>query len=292
MSRFFISYRRADGSASAGRIYDHLVQGFGEAQVFMDVDAIEPGQDFVESIHQAVGSCAALIAVIGKNWFGAQADGSRRLDEPEDFVHLEIAAALERGIRVIPVLVDGAAMPKSTELPVALQGLARRQALTLSHPSFRSDIQKLARALEKMEASTTAPIAASSVLQTASSAAPRLTAGSARVRRLEIPEAIYNGSYLSPDGTGLYLARFREEIRHSRKYDLMFYHVDRQSLTYLADLGRDDGYYDAFIGSLFFKSVEVEALASHKSLCFREGTRIPQPTDELTFGALGAVGGC
>src|SRR5258708_35012303 len=108
MPSSFISYRREDGSGSAGRIYDHLVQSFGEDRVFMDVDAIEPGQDFVEVIQQAVGSCSALIAVIGRNWSGLRGDGSRRIDDPEDFVHLEVAAALERGVRVIPVLVDDA----------------------------------------------------------------------------------------------------------------------------------------------------------------------------------------
>ena len=121
MSRFFISYRREDGSGYAGRIYDHLVQNFGEDHVFMDVDAIEPGQDFVAVIQSAVGSCSALIAVIGRNWVGARPDGSRRIDDPEDFVHLEVATALERGVRVIPVLVDDAEVPKSTELPPRLQ---------------------------------------------------------------------------------------------------------------------------------------------------------------------------
>jgi hypothetical protein len=146
MPTFFISYRREDGSGYAGRIYDHLVQSFGQDRVFMDVDAIEPGQDFVEVIQNAVGSCSALIAVVGRNWLGVRLDGSRRIDDPEDFVHLEVATALERGVRVIPVLVDDAETPKSTELPPRLQALARRNAVRASHTSFRAGIDSLIRA--------------------------------------------------------------------------------------------------------------------------------------------------
>ena len=95
MSGIFISYRRDDSSGHAGRLYDHLSAHFGPDKLFMDVDTIEPGMDFVEVIEQAVGSCEVLIEVIGNEWLDAIDDaGRRRLDKPEDYVRLEIKAAL------------------------------------------------------------------------------------------------------------------------------------------------------------------------------------------------------
>src|SRR5207247_2365741 len=105
-------YRREDASGHAGRLYDVLAAAFGADQVFIDVDTIEPGVDFVERIETSVASVDALVAVIGRDWLtAADAEGRRRLDNPEDFVRLEIASALSRNIRVIPVLVEGARMP-------------------------------------------------------------------------------------------------------------------------------------------------------------------------------------
>jgi hypothetical protein len=119
MSRnIFISYRRDDSSASAGRLYDRLSAHFPKNQIFIDVDNLDPGVDFVDTIEQSVGSCDVLIAVIGNRWLiSSEADGGRRLDNPDDFVRLEIATALKRNIRVIPVLVDGASMPPPRDLP-------------------------------------------------------------------------------------------------------------------------------------------------------------------------------
>src|SRR3954454_18329783 len=109
MAGIFISYRREDSIAYAGRLYDRLQAHFGDEQVFMDIDTLRPGEDFVEAIQRTVASCDALVAVIGRSWLMAQDQkGQRRLDDPEDFVRLEIAAALERGIRVIPALVGNA----------------------------------------------------------------------------------------------------------------------------------------------------------------------------------------
>jgi hypothetical protein len=106
--RVFISYRRGDAAYPAGRLFDRLVDRFGAGRVFEDVDSIEPGDDFAEVITATVESCAVLLAVIGPHWLAAAGqDGRRRLDDPEDFVRLEIEAALARGVRVIPVLVDG-----------------------------------------------------------------------------------------------------------------------------------------------------------------------------------------
>ena len=114
----------------------------------MDIDTIDPGLDFVEAIQEAVGSCDALLAVIGRQWLtSADVSGHRRLDNPEDFVRLEITTALERRIRVIPVLIGGVSMPRSTELPDVLQPLARRQALVVGD-HFHPDVDRLIAALE------------------------------------------------------------------------------------------------------------------------------------------------
>jgi hypothetical protein len=138
--QIFISYRREDGSASAGRLSDRLSNHFPSNQIFMDVDSVDLGEDFVKKIEETVGSCDVLIAVIGKGWLTAcDQEGQRRLDNSEDFVRIEIATALKRDIRVIPVLVDGASMPRSRDLPDDLKALVRRNALQLSHDRFRTD---------------------------------------------------------------------------------------------------------------------------------------------------------
>jgi len=149
MSGIFSSYRRDDSAGYAGRLYDRLSDRFGKDQVFMDVAKIEPGLDFVEVIEEAVGSCDVLIALIGKQWLTiTDATGRRRLDDPEDLVRLEIAAALSRNIRVIPVLVRGATMPRSRDLPKALEKLARRNALEISDTRFDYDVNRLIETLE------------------------------------------------------------------------------------------------------------------------------------------------
>ena len=157
MPKIFISYRRNDSATSAGRIFDRLEGYFGQGQVFMDVDTIRPGVNFVEVVEQAVGVCDGLVAVIGSEWLEASdATGSRRLEEPADLVKLEIATALERDIRVIPVLVQGAEMPRETDLPEDLKGLAHRNALEVSDARFRTDIEQL---IEALEAPTSVPLA-------------------------------------------------------------------------------------------------------------------------------------
>src|SRR5262249_58258522 len=102
----------------AGRLYDRLADRFGEGQVFMDVDTIEPGVDFAEEISRAVAACQVLLAIIGPNWLTATDErGGRRLDNPDDLVRLEIEAALARGVRGIPILGEGAVMPGRAGLP-------------------------------------------------------------------------------------------------------------------------------------------------------------------------------
>jgi hypothetical protein len=117
-SGIFISYRHEDAPAHAGRLYDGLEEVFGPDQVFMDVGTLEPGTNFVKKIESAVGSADALLVVIGRGWLTAKnVDGERRLDDPEDFVRLEVALALAGEAVVIPVLVGGAVMPAEEDLP-------------------------------------------------------------------------------------------------------------------------------------------------------------------------------
>jgi len=145
----FVSYRRQETSGSAGRLADQLVSHFGAGRVFMDVDTIEPGADFTEAIVVAVESCAVLLAVIGPHWLTATDEqGRRRLDDPDDIVRLEIEAALARRVRVIPILVENGAMPRRQELPEPLGTLARRNAFTLRHESFRYDAERLIAAVD------------------------------------------------------------------------------------------------------------------------------------------------
>src|SRR5919201_1232536 len=126
----FISYRRQDSPGYAGRLYDALAARLGEERVFIDVGAIEPGADFPQQINEAVRSCDVLLAVIGPEWATVtDARGRRRVDDPDDFVVIEVGTALrEPDVKVIPVLVDGARMPMQDELPPALAALSRRQA--------------------------------------------------------------------------------------------------------------------------------------------------------------------
>jgi TPR repeat protein len=155
--KIFISYRRDDASAWARLIYDRLFQRFSHNEIFMDVDTIEPGVDFVAAIKEVVGACDVLIAVIGTRWLtSSDRLGRRRLDIPEDFVCLEIATALKRNIRVVPVLVEGVTMPEVGELPDDLKALVHRNALQLSHDRFRTDSERLASAVERVLEKTAA----------------------------------------------------------------------------------------------------------------------------------------
>jgi TIR domain len=151
----FVSYRRQESSHLAGRLYDRLADRFGEAQVFIDVDTIEPGADFAEAIFLAVAACKVLLVVIGPTWLSATDErGRRRLDDPDDIVRLEIEAALARGVRVIPILVEDAVMPAREDLPQSLAGLARRNAVFIRHESFRYDTERLVAAIQRVLAAT------------------------------------------------------------------------------------------------------------------------------------------
>ena len=154
MGGIFISYRRDDASGHAGRLFDRLAARFGRDHVFMDVTDIAPGEDFTQVIEASVGAADLLLAVIGPQWLAASGgDGTRRLDASADFVRQEIAAAFQRQVRVIPVLVRGARMPREEELPDALKALARRQAVELTDSRWDSDLALFEQALaERMPA--------------------------------------------------------------------------------------------------------------------------------------------
>ena len=149
MRSIFINYRRNDSEGEAGRLFDDLTSRFGDQSVFMDVAAIEPGRDFRKAIDQRVADCSVVLAVIGLEWLEAKdASGGRRLDDPNDFVRIELASALNREIPVAPVLVRGAKMPPAEKLPENLKELAYRNAVELTHARWKSDVQLLIRALQ------------------------------------------------------------------------------------------------------------------------------------------------
>jgi hypothetical protein len=144
----FVSYRRKDSEGESGRLFDDLSSQFGSESVFMDVSAIEPGRDFRKAIDQSVTTCSVLLAIIGQEWLDLKdAAGRRRLEDPNDFVRLEIASALRRDIPLIPVLVRGAKMPEPDRLPPDLKELVYRNAVELTHARWKSDVQLLIRAL-------------------------------------------------------------------------------------------------------------------------------------------------
>jgi hypothetical protein len=153
MAGIFINYRRDDVRGVAGRLYDHLTAKFSKDEVFMDVDAMKPGMDFVRQLDTSVSQCHVFLAMIGPNWLDAKdRAGKRRLDDSGDFVRVELASALKREIPVIPVLIDGAEMPPEDRLPDDLKPLARRHALELRHTRFNSDADTIVGVLEKFSA--------------------------------------------------------------------------------------------------------------------------------------------
>jgi TIR domain len=157
----FLSYRREDAGPYARLLQSELRERFPGARVFMDLDSIEAGLDFAEVIREAVESCAVVVALIGRQWATlTDEEGSPRLNDPDDFVRFEIEAALARGVRVIPVLVDGARPLRQQQLPGELGKLARLNALELSYSRYQYDADKLLDLIRRLLAA--APRAGSS----------------------------------------------------------------------------------------------------------------------------------
>ena len=146
----FVSYRREDSRHQAGRLYEHLVAHFGSGLVFKDDNSIPFGLDFREVLTERVAGCDVFLAVIGDAWLStAGKSGTRRLDDPGDFVRIEIEAALGRNIPVIPVLVGNSSIPPAEELPESLRALAYRNGLFVRpDPDFHKDVDRLVRGIK------------------------------------------------------------------------------------------------------------------------------------------------
>ena len=141
MLTVFINYRRQDTDAFAGRLYDTLTARLPDLRIFMDVSAVKAGDDFTNVLTKTVSSTDVMLVVIGPTWLTTvKPDGTRRLDDPDDFVIMEIAEALKRDVAVLPVLVQDAAMPSPGALPAAIRDLAKRQAMPLSNANWRDDV--------------------------------------------------------------------------------------------------------------------------------------------------------
>jgi len=148
MSKIFLSYRRQDSIGVAGRIHDRLRAHFGNDAVFMDIDSIPFGEDFRKHIDAAVGQCDVVLAVIGTKWAG-ETDAHRRLDDPKDFVRIELESALHRSLPVIPILIDHARMPGETDLPPSLAQLTFRNAIEVDQGrDFHHHVDQLVRGIE------------------------------------------------------------------------------------------------------------------------------------------------
>jgi hypothetical protein len=148
--KLFICYRRDDSAGYAGRLYDRLESEFGSDHLVMDVDSIPLGANFAKVLDDEVAKCDLLLAIIGPGWLEARdEEGKRRLENPQDFVRIEIGTALKRGIPVIPVLLEGTRIPKADQLPDDLKELALRNGLNVRHASFSEDMERLIRGLKR-----------------------------------------------------------------------------------------------------------------------------------------------
>jgi hypothetical protein len=148
--KIFISYRRGDDPGAVQALFARLEQAFTRDRLFIDIYSIEPGLDFVNVLKEQLAACDAMIPVIGEGWLDARDEaGVRLLDDPDDFVRIEIESALKQAKRVIPVLVGKAEIPHANDLPDTLKPLLRRQAVRLTHERFWSDAQDLVNAIQK-----------------------------------------------------------------------------------------------------------------------------------------------
>ncbi|MBN2304198.1 MAG: SUMF1/EgtB/PvdO family nonheme iron enzyme [Anaerolineae bacterium] len=149
MADIFLNYRHRDTEGYTGRLYDRLALYYGPPRVFMDVRDLPPVRNFWQEIQETLESCRVLIAMIGPDWLTMENDsGQRRLDDPRDFVRLEIEFALKHKIPILPVLVQGAKMPEMHDLPKSIRPLAYHNALPLSNETFLEDVQRLIRTVD------------------------------------------------------------------------------------------------------------------------------------------------
>jgi hypothetical protein len=172
--RIVISYRREDTPGGAGRLRQDLGAHFGREQVFLDIDAIPPGVDWIEEIEKTVSTADVLLPVIGLHWLTVtDENGHRRLDDPNDVLRFEIETALHAAVRVIPIQLHGAPMPKTDQLPASLIGLTRRQSIRIDDEDWPHDVQKLVRALERIRGEKAEALQAKAVEREAAERAER-----------------------------------------------------------------------------------------------------------------------
>jgi TIR domain/PASTA domain len=180
LAGIFISYRREDSAGYAGRLFADLKRRFAQGQIFIDVAGIALGRDYRKVVDEHVSGCDVLLAVIGREWAGVRQDQPPRLQDPKDLVRIEIASALKRDIPVVPVLVEGASMPRQDELPSDLEPLSFRNAIELRHERWDDDVAQLMEALDPIVAKATSR-RASSPQTPAPSKRPLLVGGVAAV---------------------------------------------------------------------------------------------------------------
>jgi formylglycine-generating enzyme required for sulfatase activity len=240
MSKILISYRREDSADVTGRIYDRLIQQFGQGAIFKDVDSIPFGVDFRIYLDAQVAKCEVFLSVIGRDWMKKRGTkGKSRLDDPGDFVRIEIESALKRQIPVIPVLVSGASIPLSEQLPDSIQDLSYRHGIAVRpDPDFHRDMDRLIEYLKKFP--TSGGVASQRPLE-----AKQPIGAQPLIPRVEVPlrEAPFE-MVTVPKGAFLYgERRFREVIDHD-------YWIDKYPVTnekyrgfILADGYRNQAYW-------------------------------------------------
>jgi len=147
----FICYRREDTQDAAGRLHDRLTDAYGDDRVFMDIDSVPLGVDFVDHVTEQIGRCTAVIVMIGRQWLTTEDKrGRKRLETESDLVRVEVSAALQRKIPVIPVLVQDADMPRADDLPDDIRLLARRNGIELSATRWKTDVERLIKELDRV----------------------------------------------------------------------------------------------------------------------------------------------
>jgi len=212
MAKIFLSYRRQDSAGVAGRIYDRLRAHFGDGAVFVDIDNIPFGVDFREHIDSAVGQCDVVVAVIGRHWAG-ETNADRRIDDPRDFVRIEIESALKRDIPVIPILIDRTSMPTEAELPSSIAGLTYRNAIEMDlGRDFNHHVERLVQGID-FHLKRTTPAAASPLSQPQDTP-PSLQVGKEVERSSKETNSTIFG--LALDNTGMIPSELRPEESLSR----------------------------------------------------------------------------
>jgi TIR domain len=207
MSKLFISYRRDDSADVTERLHDRLKRHFGDGTIFLDVDTIPFGMDFRQSIGDAVNQCDVLLAVIGDHWLDARypdgpQQGCRRLENPRDYVRIEIEAALARGIPVVPLLVGRASMPAEVDLPDELKALAFRNAAEArSGPDFHGHVDRLIRGLDQLLERARKLRAGVEKAAHIASQDPQMALGRARMVLELLIRDIYERRFQEPPGT-------------------------------------------------------------------------------------------